>query len=457
MIIEKEPISDTKRRIVPHNIDAEKSVLSAMTLSLDATATAINKLASESFYKLEHRELFNALIELFDVNQVADLVILEDHLTKKGKLEPAGGIQYISEVINYSSTSANLEYYISLINEKSLFRQLIETSSSILTDCYNPQSDINNLIDLAEKKIFDIAKHHLKKDFVVIRDLIKNSIEKAEQLLNLKESVSGLSTGFSELDKKTLGFQPSDMIVLAARPSMGKTALALNIAEYIAIKQEQAVGIFSLEMAKDQLVFRLLCSNAKISIQKLRAGFISKSEGTVLQLAAGRLAEAPIYVDDTPGITLMELRGKARRLKAKADVKLIIIDYLQLLSSRAIRYEGRQQEISDISRSIKELARELNIPIIILSQLNRAVEQRTDHRPMLSDLRESGAIEQDADVVLLLTRREYYNPEDEPGTADLILAKQRNGPTGEMKLQWNSEYTRFSNLASEAKFSVIKE
>ncbi|EKD28673.1 MAG: hypothetical protein ACD_79C00249G0010 [uncultured bacterium] len=446
MTVSNEALLKSGAREIPHNIEAEKSVLSAMTLSLDACGDALQTLKTESFYKLEHKAIFEALRDLFEKNQLGDLVILEDHLSKQGKLESAGGTNYISEVINYVTTSANIEYYLKIINEKALFRSLIEATTSIITDGYKQQVEVYDLIDQAEKKIFEIAQHKIKRDFIPIKDLIRNSVEKAEQLLNLKESVTGLETGFKDLDQKTLGLQKSDMIVLAARPSMGKTALALNIAEYAAVKLKAPIGIFSLEMSKDQLVFRLLCSNAKVSMQKLRAGFISKKDGIDLQLAAGRLAEAPIYIDDSAGLSIMELRGKARRLKAKSDCKLLVIDYLQLLTSSSSSNDGRQNEISEISRSIKSLARELDIPIIILSQLNRAVEQRADHRPMLSDLRESGAIEQDADVVLLLTRREYYNPEDDPGTADLILAKQRNGPTGDIKLQWNSEFTRFENL-----------
>jgi replicative DNA helicase len=429
-----------------------------MTLTLDAAATALHALRAESFYKLEHREIFTALGDLYEKNLLGDLVVLEDHLARKGKLQAAGGVEYLSTIINYVSTTANLDHHVRIVTEKAFFRRLIQTSTEITTQCFDPQTDINELIDRAEKKIFEIAQNRIESDFVSIKELIPSSVEKVEQLLNLNESVTGIETGFKELDQKTLGLQPSDMIVVASRPSMGKTSLAMNIAEHVALNKKEPVGVFSLEMSRDQLVFRMLCSHARVSIQKLRTGFISKSQGADLQLSAGRLSEAPVFIDDTPGISIMELRGKARRIKARTDCKLLIIDYLQLLTSHNSRgAEGRQQEISEISRSIKALARELKIPIIILSQLNRAVEQRTDHRPMLSDLRESGAIEQDADVVLLLTRKSYYDPEDEPGTADLILAKQRNGPTGDIKMQWNSEYTRFGNLSRHPDSEMLEE
>lgn len=436
-----------KSKAIPHNIEAEKCVLGAMTLTLDAVMTAIHHLKPQDFYKQEHQDIFEAIVALSDKGIVADLVALLEFLEKKGKLQTAGGPAYVTSIVHYVPTTANLEGHSEIIKEKALLRRLIETSTEIVENCFNPEMEIKELIDTAEKKIFEVSNQRVKSDFTPIRDLVKHSIEKAEELYNLKDSLTGVGTGFAKLDQFTCGLQPSDMIVLAARPSMGKTAFALNIVEHIAVVEKKSVGVFSLEMSKEQIVFRLLCSHARVSSQKIRSGFLKKEDFPRLENAYSRLREAPIYIDDTPGITVMEMRGKARRLKAQTNCQFLIIDYLQLMSSGFKRNDGRQQEISDISRSIKELARELNIPVMILSQLNRSVEQRADHRPMLSDLRESGAIEQDADVVLMLTRKEYYNKEDEPGIADLILAKQRNGPTGDIKLHFNNEYTRFENLS----------
>ena len=444
-MIDVEVVTSNQKRNIPHNIDAEKSILSAMSLTLDACSTGIQKLTPESFYKIEHREIFIALMALFEENLPGDLITLVEKLSRLGKLESAGGPEYVSHIVNYVPSTAHLEHHISIVSEKAVLRSLINTTTAIIDDCFKSTSEISELVDLAEKKIFEIAQKKVQRDFICISELIKSGFEKAEQMMNSHDVLTGIETGFIDLDKKTNGLQPSDMIVLAARPSMGKTALALNIAEHAAVKTKKSVGIFSLEMSKEQLVFRLLCSNARVSAQRLRSGFASPADFEELKFAAGRLSESPIYIDDTPGISIMELRGKARRLKARTDCQLIVIDYLQLITSPSGK-EGRQQEISDISRSVKEIARELNIPVIILSQLNRLVEQRKDHKPMLSDLRESGAIEQDADVVLMLYRKEYYDPSDDPGTADLCIAKQRNGPTGDIRLQWSNEYTRFGDL-----------
>jgi len=435
-------------RTVPHNLDAEKSVLSAMTLTLEGTALTLQLLKPDYFHRLEHQELFIALSDLFTKNILGDVVTIVDHLSKKGRLSQAGGASLVSEIVGFAATPAHLEHHISIVREKALLRSLIQTSTSIITDCYSVGADLTILLDQVERKVFEITQVKIERDFVPIKDLIQHSIEKAEQLYSLKNAVTGVSSGFSKVDQMTSGLQPSDMIVLAARPSMGKTAMALNVVEHVALNEQKSVGIFSLEMSKEQVVFRLLCSHARISSQKIRSGYLKKEDFPKLENAYSRLRTAPIYVDDTPGISVMELRAKARRLKARSNCQLLIIDYLQLMTSGThSSREGRQQEISEISRSVKGLARELNVPIIILSQLNRAVENRTDHRPQLSDLRESGAIEQDADVVFLLTRKEYYNKDDEPGMADLILAKQRNGPTGEIKLHWSKDYTRFENLS----------
>ncbi len=446
MTSKPDTLSESKGKAIPHNLDAEKTVLSCMTLSLDCAGTVLETLTFESFYKLEHQEICKALSELYDNNQLGDLLLLEDYLTKKGRLTKCGGINVVSEVINFTTTSANLDYYINIILEKSIYRNLIEVTSNTLNDCYTAQSDIQEIIDNAEKNIIAISSKNVKNDFVPIKQLVKSSIEKIEFILKSKGALTGIGSGFIELDKHTLGFQAADVVIIAARPSMGKTALALNIALNAALNGA-GVAIFSLEMPKTSLVSRLLFSQARVSTQKLTQGVLSKEDGAKLQQAVGILADLPIFIDDTSGANVMELRGKARRLKAKEDIKLIIIDYLQLMSGGKARAENRQQEVSDMSRGIKALARELNVPILILSQLSRGVESRQDKKPVLSDLRESGAIEQDADLVLLLTRKEYYNPDDEPGKADLHLAKHRNGPTANIRLQWNSQYTTFSNLA----------
>ncbi|MBN2144369.1 MAG: replicative DNA helicase [Candidatus Aureabacteria bacterium] len=451
-------LSISQGKNLPYNLEAEKSVLGAMTLTLDAVATASNLLISESFYKPEHQEIFKSLTSLFEQNATGDLVALVDDLTKKGKLSQAGGSSYLSEIVNYVTTTANLEHHINIISEKYILRKLADVTTSLATECFNPRIELTELLDQAEKKIFAIGQSKIQRDFIPIKDLMRNSMDMVEQLFNLKHAVTGLGTGFYKLDEMTSGLQPSDMIVLASRPSMGKTAFALNILEHVALVEKKPVGFFSLEMSKEQVVMRLLCSHARVSSQKLRTGFLPKHDYPKLSNSGGRLADSPIYIDDTPGISIMELRGKARRLKAKTDCQLLMIDYLQLMTSGMGRnYEGRQQEISDISRAIKSLARELNIPIFILSQLNRLVELRKDHEPMLSDLRESGAIEQDADVVLLLTRKDYYEETDDPGKAQFNLSKQRNGPTGKFELVFNKECTRFENMASDRREEAPKQ
>ena len=316
-------------RNLPYNLEAEKSVLGAMTLTLDAAATASQSLIDQSFYKPEHQEIFKSLVSLYEQNVTGDIVALVNDLTKKGRISQAGGPSYVSEIVNYVSTTANLEHHIEIISEKSVLRKLAEVTTSLATDCFNPQMDVTELLDQAEKRIFEITQSKIQRDFTPIKDLMRSSIEKAEQLFNLKHSLTGLETGFYKLDEFTSGLQPSDMIVLAARPSMGKTALALNILEHVAVKRKKPVGLFSLEMSKEQVVMRLLCSNAKVSSQKLRTGMLHKDAFTDLANAAGRLADTPIFIDDTPGISIMELRGKARRLKARTDCQLLVIDYLQ--------------------------------------------------------------------------------------------------------------------------------
>ena len=397
-----------------------------------------------------HRKLFEQITALYDENKPVDLLTLTERLKNQGALEAVGGASYLASLMNYISTTANVEHYIKIVQDKFTLRRLIDVSSEIINECYHMPEETAPVLDLAERKIFEIAQHRAREGFIPFRELVKDSVETVEKLYQRKQLVTGVPTGYRDFDEKTSGLQMSDLIVFAARPSMGKTSFAMNIAEHAALNENIPVAIFSLEMSKPQLVMRMLCSYSRVNLQKVRTGFLGENDFPRLVAAAGKLAAAPIYIDDTPGITIMELRAKARRLKAKYDIKLIILDYLQLMQSSSRRSENRQQEIADISRSLKGLARELNVPIIVISQLNRAVESRQDHRPQLSDLRESGAIEQDADVVVLLLRKEYYDPEDSPGLADVILGKQRNGPTGSIVLRFFNEFTRFEDYTEQA-------
>jgi len=435
-------------KIPPQNIDAEMAVLGAMLLDKEVIPLAIEMLSESCFYKDANRRIYSAVVKLFDENRGVDLVTVIEELKKTNSLEDAGGPDYVSNLASSVPTSANFIHYAKIIKEKMVLRKLINTATHIVTECYDTSKDVDSLVDKAEQMIFEVSSSKVDRKFIPIRDIIKNSIETIDNLYQRKENVTGISTGFRELDIKTAGFQASDLIVVAARPSMGKSALATCIAEHAAVVDRVPVAFFSLEMSKEQLVQRMLCSHARVDAHKVRTGFLSQADWPKLVSAAGKLSEAPIYIDDTPGISVLELRAKARRLKAQFDIKLIVLDYLQLMQSHA-RADSRQQEISEISRSLKALARELNTPLIAISQLSRAVEQRQDHRPQLSDLRESGAIEQDADLVILLLREYYYNPtEENRGLAEIIIAKQRNGPTGSFSLAFLGEYMRFENLTS---------
>lgn len=436
-------------RLPPQNLEAEMAVLGAMLLERDAIGIAVEKVYSENFYSDIHKKLFTYIVSLYDENKPVDILTLTERLKNQNELEAVGGASYIASILNSVPTAANIEYYIGIVQEKSVLRRLIDVSSEVIAQCYESPGDVSEILDIAERRIFDISQHRIEDGVTSFRELVKNSVEMVERLYQHKRLVTGIATGFSDFDKMSSGLQPSDFIVFAARPSMGKTSLALNIAEHVAVEEKLPVAIFSLEMSKPQLVLRLLCAYSKVNIHRVRTGFLGESDFPRIVAGAGRLSSAPIFIDDTPGISIMELRAKARRLKAKHDIKLIIVDYLQLMPSTSRRAENRQQDIADISRAFKSLARELNIPVLVISQLNRAVEGRQDHRPQLSDLRESGAIEQDADVVVLLLRKEYYDPEDSPGIADVIVAKQRNGPTGDMKLRFFSEFTKFEDYTEQ--------
>ncbi|MBD3296085.1 MAG: replicative DNA helicase [Candidatus Omnitrophica bacterium] len=436
-------------KVPPQNIEAETAVLGCMLLDKEAIAVAIEEVGGgEAFYTNAHKCIFNVIVELYDDNEAVDMVTIIEKLRKREMLEKVGGASKIAELTNSIPTSANIVHYAGIVKEKHLLRSLIEAATRIITEGYDPSTDAEGILDRAEKLIFEITSSSKREMHVsAMKDIVKQSIETIDKLYQRKENITGIPTGFHDFDVMTAGLQKSDFIVLAGRPSMGKSALAISMMEYAGIVEKIPCAFFSLEMSKDQLAQRMLCSQAGVNAHKVRTGFFSQSDWPKLVTAAGKLSEAPIYIDDTPGISVLELRAKARRLKAKHDIQLVIIDYLQLMQGGS-RAENRQQEISEISRSLKALARELDVPVIGISQLSRAVEQRSDHRPMLSDLRESGAIEQDADVVVLLLREEYYNPtEENKGIAEVIIAKQRHGPVGSLNLAFLSEFTKFSNLS----------
>jgi replicative DNA helicase len=436
-----------KDLLPPSSLEAEMAVLGSMLIDENAVAVAIESLNKDSFYKESHKKIFEVVLSLYNSNKAIDLITLKDEMKKIGILEEIGGVSFLTELVNSVPTSANISHYVQIVKEKSVLRYLIQSANKILSSCYGSEGNIEEVVDSAEKLIFDVSNRRPGASYVRIKEVIKDSIEAIDKLYQKKAHVTGVPTGFVDFDISTAGLQSSDLIIIAGRPSMGKSAFATGIAEHAGVTEKIPLAFFSLEMSKEQLVQRLLCSHAKVDAHKVRTGYLSPSDWPRLTAAAGKLSEAPIFIDDTPAISVMELRAKARRLKANENIQLIILDYMQLMRGSA-NIENRQQEISDISRSLKALARELNIPIIAISQLSRAVESRTDHRPQLSDLRESGAIEQDADLVVLILREEYYNrTQDNEGIADIIIAKQRNGPVGTLKLAFIQEYTRFENLA----------
>ncbi len=443
-----------REKVPPQNIEAEIAVLGSMLLDDDAMAHAIELLGPDSFYKEAHKKIFQTISDLFSKGKAVDLVTLTEALDKQGLLDEVGGPAQLAELTTAVPTSANIVHYARIVKEKYILRHLIQNATKIVGDSYNSTQDVESLLDRAEKLIFDITSKKYSGGIVPLKDIIRNQIEAIDRLYQRKEHITGIPTGFHEFDTQTAGLQPSDLIIIAARPSMGKSAFMTCIAEHVGMVAKMPVAIFSLEMSKEQLIQRMLCSCAKVNAHKVRTGFLAQSDWPALTSAAARLSEAPIYIDDTPGISVLELKAKARRMKAQFDIKILILDYLQLMQGKP-GSESRQQEISDISRSLKELARELHVPVIAISQLSRAVESRSDHRPQLSDLRESGAIEQDADVVVLLLREEYYNPtEENRGKAEIIIAKQRNGPVGSLNLAFIHELTRFENAELTRKEEV---
>jgi replicative DNA helicase len=437
-------------RIPPQSVEAEQAVLGAALIEREAISKVAEFLRPEDFYREAHRLIFNTVLQLFNKNDAVDLVTVVEHLRKDDKLEGAGGIAYVTSLANSVPTAANVLYHARIVEEKALLRQLINAATEIAGMGYEGSEEVATIIDTAEKKILGVSRRKVGRDFTPIKSIIFDAFTKIEQLYETKGGITGLSSGFKDLDQLTSGFQPSDLILIAARPSMGKTAFVLNIAQNVAIRSKQAVAFFSLEMSKEQLVQRMLCAEAVIDSQRLRIGQLEEGDWKKLINGADRLAAAPIFIDDTPGITVMEMRAKARRLKIEYDLKLIIIDYLQLMqgASSGRGSENRQQEISEISRSLKSLARELNVPVIALSQLSRSVESRQVKKPMLSDLRESGSLEQDADIVAFLYREDYYNPDTEhKNITEVIIAKHRNGPVDTVQLFFHKQFTKFSDLS----------
>lgn len=445
--VSKVAYDQLKDRVPPHNNEAEQSLLGSMIISSEVIADVSDKISAADFYRPTHQKIFEAITSLYTKGEAVDPVTLVGELEATGQLEAVGGRAYIHTIINVVPTAANAKYYAEIVEKNSIIRALIHAATDVVNMSYEGIDDVGLLIDEAEGRIFSVSKKRISEKFTHIKELLTEGFEHLEKLHRKGAAVSGLATGLTDLDEKTSGLHSSDLIVIAARPSMGKTSLVLSIAQHVAIEEKTPVAIFSLEMSRQQLAQRLLCSEARVDVQLLRSGKLDKSDWNDLSYAAGRLAAAPLYIDDTPSITMMEVRAKARRLMAKQKLGLIIVDYLQLMQSRA-RSESRQQEISEISRSLKILGRELDVPVIAVSQLSRAVESRTDKRPLLSDLRESGAIEQDADLVIFIYRDDYYNRDsDEKGIAEVIIGKHRNGPTGTVRLAFLEQYTRFANLA----------
>jgi len=442
----RNPETEALGKIPPQNIEAEQAVLGAILIDNASLNKALEIIAPNDFYRDSHRRIFSAILDLNERNEVVDLITLSDHLRRKNELEGVGGAGYLTSLVNAIPTAANIRQHSRIIHEKAVLRNLISVATDIIGQGYDDSGRVEELLDFAERSVFGISEQKLKPSFVPVKEIIKGSFETIERLYEKKERVTGVATGYTKLDEMTSGLQPSDLIVIAGRPSMGKTALALGIAQNLGIEKRGTAAIFSLEMSKEQLVMRMLCSEARVDAHKLRSGYLGRADWPKLTTAAGRIAEARIFIDDTAAISVLEMRAKARRLKAEHGLDLVIVDYLQLMRGRGDA-DNREQEISDISRSLKALAKELQLPVVAMSQLSRAVENRSDKRPVLADLRESGAIEQDADIVVFIYRDEVYHPtDDNKGTAEIIIGKQRNGPIGSIQLAFLDQYTRFENL-----------
>jgi len=433
------------KKILPHSMEAEQAVIGSMIMDKDAILVASEIISSSDFYEQQHGILFDAMLDLYNEGKPVDLVTLQNKLKEKDVPPQISSLEYIGDIVAAVPTSANVKYYAQIVRDKAVLRRLIKVSEETANNCYLDKENLDTILEKVEKEVFNISQTRSAREFTDIKEIILRSIDSIEAAAKNKGSVTGIATGFYDLDYKTAGLQPSDLILIAARPSMGKTAFALNIAEYVALRLNITVAIFSLEMSQDQLAKRLLAMNSRVDSQKIRTGNLTAEEWQKLMESARIIGNSSLIIDDTSSITVSELRSKCRKLKLERNLGLVIIDYLQLMSGNK-RAESRQQEISEISRSLKALAREINVPVIALSQLSRAVEQRPDKRPMLSDLRESGAIEQDADVVMFIYRDDYYHHDSqEPGVTEIIIGKQRNGPTGTIKLAWLAQYMKFAN------------
>ncbi len=435
-------------KIPPHDLEAEQAIIGSMLTDKDAVISSMEVLKEEDFYREDNRAIYKAILNLYNRSEPVDIITVKSELEAMGQFEQVGGLEYLAELPEKVPTTANAMKYIKIVEEKSLLRNLIKTANEIIELGYDPTENVEDIMENAEKKIFNIMQDKNQKGYVPIKDILVESFTKLEELYNRKQHITGVPTGFSELDYKTAGLHNSDLILIAARPAMGKSAFALNIATNAAVKAKVPVAIFSLEMSKEQMVNRILCSEAMVDSNKVRTGKLEENDWTKLAGTIGPLSEAEIYIDDTPGISITEIRAKCRKLKLEKNIGMVIIDYLQLVQGSNNKRNGsREQEISEISRSLKILAKEIGVPVIALSQLSRAVEQRPDHRPMLSDLRESGAIEQDADIVMFLYRDDYYNQDSEKkDIAEVIIAKHRGGATGTIELLWLGSYTKFVNL-----------
>ena len=434
-------------KIPPHDIEAEQAVIGSMLTDMEAVVSSIENLKPEDFYREDNKLIFSAMVNLYNRSEPIDLITVKSELESMGKFDQVGGIEYLADLPEKVPTTANANKYIKIVEDKSTLRRLIKTANEIIELGYDPTEELDDIMEGAEKKIFNLMQDKNQKGYTPIKDILVDSFNQLEELYNRKQHITGVPTGFADLDYRTAGLHKSDLILVAARPAMGKSAFALNIATNAAVRANTPVAIFSLEMSKEQLVNRILCSEAMVDSNKVRTGKLEEGDWAKLASAIGPLSESEIYIDDTPGISVTEIRAKCRKLKLEKNIGMVIIDYLQLIQGTNRRNGSREQEISEISRSLKILAKEINVPVIAVSQLSRAVEQRPDHRPMLSDLRESGAIEQDADIVMFLYRDDYYNPDSEKkDIAEVILAKHRGGSTGTVELLWLGSYTKFVNL-----------
>ena len=435
------------KRVLPHSIEAEQSVIGSMLMDREAVIAASEIITGSDFYQQQYGIMFDAMVELFNEGKPVDLVTLQDRLKEKDVPPEVSSLDFVRDIITIVPTSANVKSYATIVSEKAVLRRLIKTTEEIANTCYAGKEPLENILADTEKSIFDLLQNKGGQEFVPIKQVAINVLEKIEDAYKNQGTVTGIPSGFIDLDYKLSGFQPSDFILIAARPSMGKTAFVLNVVDYVSVRKNLPCMVFSLEMSKEQLVNRMLSMESNVDSQKLRTGTLTDSDWDAVVEGIGIIGNSKLIIDDTPGISIAEMRSKCRKYKLEHDLKLIIIDYLQLMSGSGKGSDSRQQEISDISRSLKALARELSVPVIALSQLSRAVEQRPDHRPMLSDLRESGAIEQDADVVMFIYRDDYYNHDSEmKGISEIIIAKQRNGPIGTVNLVWLPQYTKFANM-----------